>query len=68
MATNEFEDRLATLEREVAEMRTLLNNAGRVKDPRRTFGMFKDDPVYAEIVRLGREWREQENRKSPECL
>jgi len=38
------------------------------KDWRATVGMFKDDPVFKEIVELGRQWREEENRKSLEEL
>jgi hypothetical protein len=65
---NNLEERVATLEREVAELRALLKPTWRVKDPRRTFGMFKNDPTYAEIVELGRKWREKENRKSLENM
>jgi hypothetical protein len=29
-----------------------------------TFGMFADDPDFDEVLRLGREYREQENRRT----
>lgn len=59
-----LEERVATLERELRELRELLKSSGRKKDPLRTFGMFKDDPVYAEIVELGRKWRQEQNHRS----
>ena len=29
-----------------------------------TFGMFREDPMFDEIVRLGREYREQANAEA----
>jgi hypothetical protein len=64
----DLEQRAAKLEREVAELRRLLTQPQRKKDWRATVGMFKDDPYFEEIVELGRQWREEENRKSLEEL
>jgi len=49
---NELERQLADLRREIKPLRPL----ERVED---TFGMFAEDSEFDEIVRLGREYREQ---------
>jgi len=60
----ELEQRLVAVERELAELKH------RVKEPQpskawlATFGAFRDDPLFDEAVRLGREWREQVNRET----
>ena len=57
---DEFVQRLAALEAEVAKLKTQL--AGKdAPDPRwyiTAAGAFANDPVFAEVVRLGREYRE----------
>jgi hypothetical protein len=54
-----IEERLAILEKEVAELKR-----GKVQDKgnwiRKISGSFKDDPEFGEILRLGREIREAE--------
>ena len=61
MATQSLEERVATLEAEVAELKERLA-ASQQKDAvpwwERRFGAFKDDPEYDEAMRLGREYRE----------
>ena len=56
-----LEARVEALERQITELRNRITIGGRTKDWRRTIGMFADDPVFDEIVRLGREWRESQN-------
>jgi hypothetical protein len=59
-----LEERVAALEREVAELRTALANGTTVKDWRSTIGMFSGDESMKEIDELGRKWREAERRKA----
>jgi hypothetical protein len=61
MTLEQLEQRLRDLERQVAEMRgglALLRPLGRVQD---TFGMFAGDPTFDDIVKFGREYRNQAN-------
>lgn len=60
MTTAELAKRVEALERVVAELQLRVNGA---PDPTRPWwrldaGRFKDDPVFEEIIRLGREYRE----------
>jgi hypothetical protein len=55
-----LEQRVAELERKVAELTSQPAGSARKKDWRRTFGAFKDSPHYEEACRLGREYREQQ--------
>lgn len=66
MTTQTLEERVATLEKELSEVKLLLKQPRREKDWRRTVGMFANDPFYEEVIRLGREYREQENQRSLE--
>nr|ACO70929.1 hypothetical protein [uncultured Verrucomicrobiota bacterium] len=55
------EQRIDALEREVAELRaTVLRLTPVKKDWQSTVGMFADDETFDEAVRLGREYREQQ--------
>lgn len=62
----ELEKRIAALETQVSNLLAVLSDGGAPidkSDPRwwlATAGRFKDDPVFDEIVRLGREWRESQ--------
>jgi hypothetical protein len=51
-----LEERVAALEREVAELKASSGNGSSPKDWRRTIGMFTDDPamqrLFAEAMRL----------------
>jgi hypothetical protein len=60
MTTAELAKRVEALERAVAELRARVSGG---PDPCRPWwrldaGRFRDDPVFEEIVRLGREYRE----------
>jgi hypothetical protein len=55
-----LEQRVAELERKVAEWTSQPTPLTKKKDWRRTIGAFKDDPDFDEAVRLGREYREQQ--------
>ncbi len=62
-----IEQRLANLEREVAELRQRLDRL----DPRQNWldrisGSLKDYPEFEEVIRLGREFREAD-RPPPEA-
>ena len=46
-----IEQRLASLEQEVADLKAKRSNASRNKDWRRTVGMFTDNPGVQEISR-----------------
>jgi hypothetical protein len=63
MINTELENRIATLEVEVA----LLKNNNLKKDDKSEFawwkqhiGIFADDPMHEEAIRLGREYRESQ--------
>jgi hypothetical protein len=67
MSDLSVEERLATLEAEVASLKAEVarlkeatQNETEAQKPwwEERFGAFKDDPVYAEITRLGRKYRE----------
>lgn len=60
MTLEQLERRLTDLEHEVAELRKDRKPLRPYTDIRKTFGMFANDPVFDEIVRLGREYRESE--------
>jgi hypothetical protein len=60
MTTAEMEQRLLNLEQAVEQLRT---HVSRSSDPRRRWwledaGRFANDPVFDEIVRLGKEYRQ----------
>ena len=67
MAAN-LANRVKALEDQVADLRKLLERKAAdatppVKDWKRTIGMFKDDPLFDEIVELGAAYR----RRQPKC-
>jgi hypothetical protein len=58
-ATDDLEARVATLEKDMVEVRRRLGDSTSMQEwLRRISGRFKDDPDFDEIVRLGREMRE----------
>ncbi len=64
MTLKQLEQRVNNLERQVAELRgerRPLPSLGSVEE---TFGMFAADPEFDEIVRLGREYRDQVNSEN----
>lgn len=57
--TPTVEERLAQLEKQVAELNDALAQIKKPKDGwMKSFGAFKDDPDYESAMKLGREWRE----------
>ena len=61
MTRDQLEQKLNDLERQVAELRREIKPLRPLATIEDTFGMFADDPEFDEIVRLGREYREQAN-------
>jgi hypothetical protein len=55
-----IEERLAALEREVAEIKRAVNPSAKNDWFAKVAGSFKDDPEFDEVVRLGREIRRSE--------
>jgi hypothetical protein len=64
MAKNTLEQRVATLEAEVAELRTALARVQRPKDWRRTVGMFAEDPGMQAIFEEAQRIREADRAKA----
>lgn len=60
-----LEERVAILERELTVVKGQLAEGHAAPDWRSTFGAFADDPLFDEIVREGKVYREAENKKPP---
>ena len=60
MKLAQLEERLQKLETEVRELQNATGQAKPVPWYRQAAGQFKDDPVFDEIVRLGKELRDKE--------
>lgn len=67
MTLDALERRVNELDRQVAELRNELRPLRPVGNPADTFGMFREDPLFDEIVRLGRGYRDQANAESESC-
>ena len=67
MTIQELEQRLNDLEQEVATLRREIKPSQTLSKPENTFGIFANDPEFDEIVRLGREYRNEANAKDGEC-
>ncbi|MFM9964624.1 MAG: hypothetical protein ACKV2Q_25755 [Planctomycetaceae bacterium] len=67
MATKiaQLEERLRKLEAEVHELKTATGKENPLPWYRQAAGQFKDDPVFDEIVRLGKEIRDAERTPAP---
>jgi len=61
MTLEQLERRVHDLERQVAELRAVQRPLRSLSSVKETFGMFAADPDFDEIVRLGREYRDQVN-------
>lgn len=60
-----LEKRLTILEREMTQVKERLESQqARQPNPwlEYVYGAFKDDPLFEQAVRYGREWRESQNR------
>jgi hypothetical protein len=60
MTIEQLAERVSNLERQVAQLQRDLKPLQPLPSIKATFGMFADDPEYREIIRLGREYREQD--------
>ena len=56
-----LEERVAVLEKELSELKKALFEKKVEKDWRKTVGMSANDPGFDEMIRLGREYREQQH-------
>ena len=65
MTQEQLERKMADLEREVVELRREIKPLRPLHSAPDTFGMFADDPDFEDVVRLGREYRDQANRDLP---
>jgi hypothetical protein len=61
MTLEQLERRVIDLEREIAELRRELKPLRPFEKVSETFGMFSDDPDFNDVIRLGREYRDQAN-------
>jgi hypothetical protein len=64
MAQATLEQRVETLERELAELKTAVANGTPVKDWRRTIGMFTDDPAMLEVFQEALKFREADRERA----
>jgi len=61
MTLEQLEQRVSDLERQLAELRRELKPFRPLGDVAETFGMFGDDPQFDEVIRLGRQYRDEAN-------
>ena len=61
MSQKDLEQRVATLEEKVSQLKRLLQQSSKHKDWQKTFGMFADDPGFEKMVSRGREYRESKH-------
>ncbi|ETX06839.1 MAG: hypothetical protein ETSY2_14680 [Candidatus Entotheonella gemina] len=61
MTLEQLEQKVNDLQRQVAELRRDIKPLRPLTHIEETFGMFADDPDFDEMVRLGRQYREQIN-------
>jgi hypothetical protein len=55
-----IEERVAILEKELTSLKQIIQGTLLEKDWRKTFGMSANDPGFDDMIRLGREIREQD--------
>lgn len=68
MSSLTIEERVAALERKLAQLQDVSGPSVETKDWRSTIGMFADDPVMKEIDEEGRRTRERDRRDAGEHL
>jgi hypothetical protein len=61
MTLEQLAQKVNDLERQIAELRREIRPLRPLGGVEETFGMFADDPEFDQIVRLGREYRDQVN-------
>jgi hypothetical protein len=61
MTLEQLEQKVNDLERQVVELQRQIKPLRPMTKVADTFGMFANDPDFDEVVRLGREYREQVN-------
>ena len=64
MTLQQLEERLLELQEKVEELERRIPTVPPTKPWRDTFGMFADAPDFDDVLRLGREYREQENQRT----
>ena len=67
MTLEQLERKVYELERQVTELRGEVKPLRPLESCADTFGMFANDPEFDEIVRLGREFRQQANAEDAPC-
>ncbi len=55
-----IEERVAILEKKLTHLKQTIQGTRFEKDGRKTFGMSANDPGFDDMIRLGREIREQD--------
>jgi hypothetical protein len=55
-----IEERVAILEKELMRLKEIIQGTRVEQDWRKTFGMSANDPGFDEMIRLGREIRQQD--------
>jgi hypothetical protein len=64
MSQNELEERLVTLERQMAELRAVVTKGQQEKNWQRTIGMFTGDEVMKRIDKAAKKYREADRAKA----
>jgi hypothetical protein len=67
MTLQQLEQRLIDLERQVADLQRDVRPFRPLANVAETFGIFANDPDFDEIVRLGRDYRNEANAESDGC-
>ncbi len=67
MTLEQLEKRVLELERQLAELRKQVHAGRSYADIAGTFGMFANDDGFDEVVRLGREDRQQQTPANESC-
>jgi hypothetical protein len=67
MTLQQLEQRLESLEHQVAALQRELKPLQPFPNQAATFGLFANDPEFDEIIRLGREYRERANTGDEPC-
>jgi hypothetical protein len=64
MARATLEDRVATLEKQIGALLASHAASGRVKDWRRTYGVFTGDDLMKQVFEEGRKIRDAERKRA----